>query len=172
MHHLKSVALTGIAVAALALSACTNTGISPQPSPGQGTGSANASQPQAEQPTVGTVSTPAPEGGAAARVGEDETVITKVACAVVSGRWTMSGSDDAGAKVAVTGSEDRQSVETASVVMADGRVAQVIPGKGSATISWSGETFTVTAKGELINLNSPDGPPAETDFVITATCQS
>lgn len=176
MNKLKSIALSGVGVVAvLALSACTDTGVD-VPEPGQGTGSANASQPQAEpQPegeqSVGTVETEAPEGGAAARVGETEITIERVACTVINGIWSMSGSDaEADDKVAVTGPEDRSAVETASVVLADGTVVQVMPGTGSASIAWEGETFTVTGRGALLNLNEPDASGEEEDFVITAAC--
>lgn len=170
MKSTKSLAIAGIAALCLAMSACTNPGITP-PSPGQGTGSANASQPQPAPPTVGAISTTAPEGGAAAKIGDEEFVIKTVACTVLNGMWSMSGSDDAGMKVAVTGAEDRQSVQTASIVTSDNRVVQVNPGAGSATIAWEGESFTVTGKGQLINLNTPDAAASDTDFVIKATCK-
>lgn len=171
MIKLKSIAYSGVGiVAVLAMSACTDTGVD-VPEPGQGTGSANASQPQEAEPSVGTVETPAPEGGAAAKVGDTEITIDQVACTVINGMWSMSGSDaEADDKVAVTGPEDRSGVETASVVLADGTVVQVMPGSGEASISWDGETFTVTGRGPLLNLNEPDATGEESDFVITATC--
>lgn len=170
----KSVTLSGVGiVAVLAMSACSGSGVD-VPLPGEGTGSPNATQPQAEpeQPAEpGKVETPAPEGGAAARVGDKEITIDRVACTVINGKWSMSGSDaEADDKVAVTGPEDRSAVETASVVLADGTVVQVSPGQGSASISWEGETFTVTGSGPLMNLNEPDASGEDGDFVITATC--
>lgn len=169
MKNWKSIALAGTGMLALlAVSACTDPGID-VPEPGQGTGSANASQPVGST-TVAPLETTAPEGGAAAKVGDHETTISRVACTVINGLWSMSGSDDEGTKVAVTGPEDRSAVETASVVLADGTVVQVMPGTGSASIEWDGETFTVTGSGQLINLNSPDDAGGESAFLITATC--
>lgn len=169
MNKLKSVALAGIGVVALlGVSACTGADVD-VPGPGEGTGSANASQPVSTA-EPGTIETEAPEGGAAAKVGDTETVISTVACTVINGMWSMSGSDDEGTKVAVTGPEDRSAVETASVVLVDGTVVQVMPGTGSAEISWEGETFTVSGTGELLNLNDPEASGEESDFVITATC--
>ena len=175
MNRVKSIAFSGFGiVAVLAMSACTAPGMD-VPEPGQGTGSANASQPQAQpesqQEESAGIETPAPEGGAAARVGDTEITIDTVACTVINGMWSMSGSDaDADDKVAVTGPEDRSSVEAASVVMADGTVVQVMPGTGSASIAWDGESFTVTGRGALLNLNEPDDTGEEADFVITASC--
>lgn len=174
MKNWKSIALSGISIiAVLAMSACSDSSVD-VPLPGEGTGSANASQPQAEpeQPAEpGKVETPAPEGGAAARVGDTEITIDKVACTVINGKWSMSGSDaEADDKVAVTGPEDRSSVETASVVLADGTVVQVSPGSGSASIVWDGETFTVTGSGPMMNLNDPEASGEDAEFVITATC--
>lgn len=171
MNQIKTVALAGAAIVALlALPDCGNTGGNDGgglPGVGKGTGPANATQPTA---APGTIATQAPEGGAAARIGVDEYTISKVACTVINGVWSMSGGDDAGVRVAVTGPEDRSRVDTASIVTADGKVAQVSPGKGSAAIVWEGESFTVTGKGELLDLNNPDGEGTETDMVIKATC--
>ncbi|MEO7589483.1 MAG: lipoprotein LpqH [Arachnia sp.] len=164
--------ISAVAVVALAgLSACVDPGAN-VPQPGEGTGAPNASQPVG-QASVGTIETPAPEGGAAARIGKVEETIGTVACTVLNGQWTMSGGDDNGAKVAVTASEDRAEVASASVVLSDGTVATMMTGAGQATIAWDAETFTVTGRGPVMNLNEPpaDGDQPEDDFVITATCQ-
>lgn len=156
------------------MAACADPGVN-IPEPGQGTGGPNASQPVTE-PSVGDIGTTAPEGGAAARIGDREETVGKVSCTVLNGQWTASGSDEGGAKVAVTGSEDRGTVHSASVVLNDGTVASMGGGSGSATISWDGETFTVTGSGPVLDLNDLDSEdvaePGETDFVITATCQA
>lgn len=169
MNTWKSTTLTAVAVLTLlSASACSDTGAN-IPAPGEGTGAPNASQPVSET-SVGTVEAPAPEGGAAARIGDQEETISKVACTVMNEQWTMSGGDDEGAKVAVTGSQDRSTVFSASVVLSDGTVASMGGDAGSASIAWDGETFTVTGTGPVMDLNEPE-EGAEADFVITATCQ-
>lgn len=173
MNTWKSASLSAIAVVALfGMSACTDPGAE-VPGAGQGTGGANASQPVSE-PSVGEVETAAPEGGAAARIGDVEETVGKVACTVLNGQWTMSGGDDEGAKVAVTATEDRATVQSASVVLSDGMVASMTGESGSATITWDGETFTLTGMGTVMDLNDPPATDeaAEGEFVITATCQS
>lgn len=173
MHIVKSTSLSIFAALALVgMSACSDPGTN-IPQPGEGTGAPNASQPISES-SVGSVETSAPEGGAAARIGDVEETVGKVACTVMNGQWTVSGGADEGAKVAVTGSEDRSTVLSASVVLSEGKVASTGGDSGSATISWDGETFTVTGSGPVMDLNNPDetdGEAAEEDFVITATCQ-
>lgn len=173
MNTWKSTAFSALAIIALlGMSACSDPGAN-VPEPGQGTGGVNASQP-VEEPSVGVVETTAPEGGAAARIGDQEEIINKVACTVLNGQWTMSGGDDEGAKVAVTATEDRATVQSASVVLSDGTVASMSGDSGSATISWDGDTFTLTGMGTVIDLNNPAGPDdaaPEGEFVITATCQ-
>lgn len=175
MRTAKTSVLSAVAVIALlGTSACSDPGAQ-VPGPGQGTADANASQPVGEA-SVGTVEAPAPEGGAAARIGDVEETVGKVACTVLNGQWTMSGGEDEGAKVAVTATEDRTTVQTASVVLSDGTVASMGGGAGSASIMWDGETFTVTGSGAVMDLNNPpEGEdteqPAEAEFVITATCQ-
>lgn len=170
----KSTTLPALAVIALlGMSACTDPGAN-VPAPGQGTGGVNASQP-VNEPSTGVVETAAPEGGAAARIGDVEETVNKVACTVLNGQWTMSGGDDEGAKVAVTATEDRATVQSASVVLSDGTVASMAGDSGSAAISWDGETFTLTGLGTVIDLNNPaepDDEAAEGEFVITATCGS
>lgn len=160
-------------ISLLGVSSCSDPGAE-VPGPGQGTADTNASQP-VEEPEVGTVEAPAPEGGAAARIGDVEETVGKVACTVLNGQWTMSGGEDEGAKVAVTASEDRATVQTASVVLSNGTVASMGGGSGSATITWDGETFTLTGSGAVMDLNSPPADdaeqPGEAEFVITATCQ-
>ena len=172
MNRILSSTISACAILALAgVSACTDPGAN-VPQPGEGTGGPNASQPVA-QPSVGVVETPAPEGGAAARIGDVEETVGKVACTELNGQWTMSGGDDEGAKVAVTASEDRSTVVAASVVLSDGTVATVQAGAGQASIVWEDETFTVSGRGNVINLNDDaagSGEPSEADFVITATC--
>ncbi|MDO5737570.1 MAG: lipoprotein LpqH [Propionibacteriaceae bacterium] len=172
MNSLKTTTLSAVAVLALVgMSACSDPGAN-IPQPGEGTGGPNASQP-VDQPSVGVVEEPAPEGGAAARINDVEETVGKVSCSVMNGQWTMSGGDDAGAKVAVTATEDRSTVTAASVVLSDGTVASLSGGQGSATIAWDGETFTVTGRGPFLDLNdvaSPSEDADEADFVITATC--
>ncbi|RMB62083.1 lipoprotein LpqH [Tessaracoccus antarcticus] len=175
MNRLVTSTISAVAVVALAgLSACVDPG-SNVPQPGQGTGAPNASQPVNEA-SVGTVETAAPEGGAAARIGDAEETISAVACTVLNGQWTVSGGDDEGAKVAVTASEDRATVASASVVLSDGTVATMTADAGGATIAWAGETFTVSGRGPVMNLNDDPGDGGEqqdeADFVITATCQA
>ncbi len=177
MHTAKTSALSAAAIIALlGMSACSDPGAE-VPGAGQGTADTNASQP-VDVPNVGTVEVPVPAGGAAARIGDVEETISKVACTVLNGQWTMSGGEDDGAKVGVTATEDRATVQTASVVLSNGTVASMRSGdSGSATISWDGETFTVSGTGAVMDLNDPDAgsesaeQPAEADFVITATCQ-
>lgn len=169
MKNWKSTTLSSFAIVALlGMSACSDPGAN-IPQPGEGTGAPNASQP-VDEPSVGTVETDAPEGGAAARIGDQEETVGKVACTVMNEQWTMSGGDDEGAKVAVTGSEDRATVFSASVVLSDGTVASMGAESGSAAITWDGESFTVTGSGPVMDLNDPQ-EGAEADFVITATCQ-
>lgn len=178
MHNAKTSVLSAVAIIALlGMSACTDPGAN-VPEPGQGTDDTNASQP-VEEPNVGTVEAAAPEGGAAARIGDDEETVGKVSCTVLNGQWTMSGGEDEGAKVAVTATEDRATVQSASVVLSTGTVASMTGESGTATINWDGETFTVTGRGAVMDLNNPEEPssddaeePGEADFVITATCQS
>lgn len=164
-------------VALLGVSACSDPGAD-VPNPGQGTGGANASQPvndptDAQPGEVGEIEESAPEGGAAARIGDKEETVSKVACTILNGQWTMSGGDDEGAKVAVTATEDRATVQSASVVLSDGTVASMTEGTGSASIVFDGETFTLTGNGPVLDLNNPsEDAAAEGDFVITATCQS
>lgn len=175
MSKAKTSVLSAVAVIALlGMTACSDPGAE-VPGPGQGTADSNASQP-AEQATVGTVESTAPEGGAAARIGDVEETVGKVACTVLNGQWTMSGGEDDGAKVAVTATEDRATVQSASVVLSNGTVASMGGGAGSASIMWDGETFTVTGSGAVMDLNNPPESedaeqPAEAEFVITATCQ-
>lgn len=172
MHIRKTTTLSALAIVALlGASGCSDPGAN-VPEPGQGTGGVNASQP-VNEPNTGVVETTAPEGGAAARIGDAEETVTKVACTVLNGQWTMSGGDEEGAKVAVTATEDRATVQSASVVLSDGTVASMSGDKGNATIAWDGETFTLTGMGEVIDLNDPaeDGETAEGEFVITATCE-
>ncbi len=174
MSTRKSTTLAAVTIVALlGLSSCSDPG-SNVPDPGQGTGGANASQPVGEV-SVGVVETTAPEGGAAARIGDEEETVAQVACTVHNGQWTMSGGDEESAKVAVTGTEDRATVMTASVVLTDGTLASFSGDDGSASISWEGETFTVTGMGPVINLNDPAGAEEDAEpeeFVITATCDS
>lgn len=174
MNIWKSTTLPALAVAGLlGISACTDPGTN-IPEPGQGTGGPNASQ-LANEASAGVVETTAPQGGAAARIGDVEKTVNKVACTVHNGQWTMSGGDDEGAKVAVIATEDRATVQSASVVLSDGTLASMSSESGSATISWEGDTFTLTGMGPVIDLNAPAEPdedPAEGEFVITATCES
>ncbi len=177
MNTAKTSMLSAVAIVALlGMSACTDPGAD-VPGPGEGTADSNASQP-VEEPNVGSVEAPAPEGGAAARIGDVEETVGKVACTVLNGQWTMSGGEDEGAKVAVTATEDRATVQTASVVLSNGTVASMGGENGSATIMWDGETFTVTGSGAVMDLNNPPADegddaeqPGEAEFVITATCQ-
>ena len=175
MNRLLTSTISAFAILTLAgVTACSDPG-APVPQPGEGTGAPNASQPVVEPGGAATIETSAPEGGAAARIGETEETIVKVACTVLNGQWTMSGGDDEGAKVAVTASEDRSTVASASVVLTDGTVATMMAGAGEATIVWDEETFTVAGRGSVMNLNDDaveDGDQqAEADFAITATCQ-
>lgn len=174
MNMCKSTTLSALAtVALLGTSACSDPGAN-VPEPGQGTGGVNASQPVGKPSTL-FVETAAPKGGAAARIGDVEETVSKVACTVLNGQWTMSGGDDEGAKVAVAATEDRATVQSASVVLSDGTVASMSGDSGNGTISWDGETFTLTGTGTVIDLNNPaepDDAAPEGEFVITATCGS
>ncbi len=174
MSIVKSTTLTTLTIVALlGVTACSDPGAN-VPEPGQGTGGVNASQPVSERST-GAVETTAPAGGAAARIGDVQTTVENVACTVHNGQWTMSGGDDEGAKVAVTATEDRATVQSASVVLSDGTLASMSGDSGSATISWEGETFTLTGSGQVLNLNSPaesDEGADEQEFVITASCDN
>lgn len=180
MHIWKLTALSAISIVALlGMSACTDPGAN-VPAPGQGTGGVNASQPgnastPVGEPSVGVVQTTAPAGGAVARIGDVEEIVNRVACTVLNGQWTMSGGDDEGAKVAVNATEDRVTVQSASVVLSNGTVASISGDTGSATIAWEGETFTITGNGPVMDLNNPADPGdelPESEFVIKATCQS
>ncbi len=166
----KTTTLSALTIVVLVgVTACSDPGAD-VPEPGQGTGRANASQPVVET-SVGVVETTAPAGGAAARIGDTEETVNTIACTVLNGQWTMSGGDDEGAKVAVTATEDRATVQSASVVLSDGTVASMSGDSGSATIAWEGETFTLTGMGTVLDLNNPDEPEEQNEFVITATCQ-
>lgn len=169
MNRVKATLLVGPAVLALALSGCSGAGGAPDPV-GQGTGAANTSQPQAAAPPT-EVSTPAPEGGAAVRLGDTEEAITTVGCTEINDTWTVSGSNEGGAKAAVTTSQDRQTVIDASVVLADGKIGTMKEGEGSATIAWEGETFTVSGTGTFLDLGSGKTESSEQiGFLITGTC--
>ena len=174
MNTWKSATLPALALATLlSMSACSDPGLN-VPQPGQGTGGP-ATSGGATGTSTSAVETSAPQGGAAARIGDVEKTIDTVACTVHNGQWTMSGGDEEGAKVAVIATEDRATVQSASVVLSDGTLASMsVDEGGSASISWEGETFTVTGMGPVIDLNAPDADEdaQEGEFVITATCES
>lgn len=169
MNRAKATLLAVPAVLALTLAGCSGVGGAPAPV-GQGTGAANSAQPQvAVVPTE--ISTPAPEGGAAVRLGDTEEAITTVGCTEINDTWTVSGSNEGGAKAAVTTPQDRQSVSQASVVLADGKIVDMKAGQGSATIVWEGETFTVSGTGAYLDLQSGSTDASgEIGFMITGTC--
>lgn len=169
MNRVKATLLVGPAVLAMTLAGCSGSGGAPEPV-GQGTGAANSAQPQ-QATTPTEIATTAPEGGAAVRLGDTEEAITTVGCLEINDTWTVSGSNEDGAKTAVTTTLDRQSVTSASVVFGDGKMVSVQGGQGSATIAWEGEKFTVSGTGPFTDLMAGDTEPSgEVGFMITGTC--
>ncbi len=173
MKTMKTSLLVGTAALALTLTACAGTGGSPDPV-GQGTGAANSAGPNNEPATAPTeITVEAPTGGAAVRLGDTEEAIDTVGCTEINGTWAVSGSNEGGAKAAVTTSGDRQTVVTASVVLADGKLVDVKEGQGTATITWNGETFTVTGTGPYLDLMSGEtASTQEIGFMLTGSCPS
>ncbi|NHB84462.1 hypothetical protein G7085_07205 [Tessaracoccus sp. HDW20] len=109
---------------------------------GQGTAAGNSAVPQLGPATAPTeVSVEAPAGGAAVRLGDTEEAITQVGCTEINDTFAVSGSNEGGAKAAVTTSQDRQRVLAASVVLADGKLVDMRkaaappPSPGTATTS-------------------------------------
>lgn len=173
MNRVKVSVLAAASAAALLLGACSGDPGSPQPAPG-GTGAANASNssdPGLQAPAPTEITTEAPEGGAAVRMGDQEEAITKVGCTPINNDWTMSGSNDGGAKVALITTPDRQTVTTANVVFADGKLVDYRGDAGHAEITWDGDTFTVVGEGAYMDLGAGGEPTGEMmSFVIKATC--
>lgn len=169
MNRAKASLLAGTAAAALLLGGCSGTGGGPAPV-GQGTGAANSAIPSNE-PLPSEITTQAPDGGAAVRLGETEEAITKVGCTSINDDWTMSGSNEGGAKVALITNPERTTVVSASVVLADGKVARYDGTAGRAEIAWDGENFTVTGQGTYMDLAAAEqDPEALQTFVIKAAC--
>nr|WP_255433454.1 lipoprotein LpqH [Tessaracoccus sp. MC1865] len=172
MNRVKASLLAGPAVLALLLSGCTG-GAGGAPSPvGQGTGEANADVP-AGQALPTEITTAAPQGGAAVRLGDTEEAITKVGCTQVNDNWSMSGSNEGGAKVAVTTTGDKQTVVSASVVFDDGKLVDMDTARdlGSATITWDGDWFTVVGSGPFYDLMDPAVTGQDpVNFVVKASC--
>ena len=104
MNRVKATLVLAPATLALLLSACSGAGGAPDPV-GQGTGAANSALPTAQAAT--DISTEAPQGGAAVRLGDTEEAITQVGCTSMNDDWTMSGSNDGGAKVSVITNAER-----------------------------------------------------------------
>ncbi|AQP45283.1 lipoprotein LpqH [Tessaracoccus flavus] len=169
MNRVKVVLLAGAASVALLASACSGDGGAPAPV-GQGTAAANSAVPTNE-PLPSEIGTEAPEGGAAVRLGDIEEAITKVGCTSMNDDWTMSGSNEGGAKVALITSADRQTVVSASVVLADGKLVDYKGETGRADIAWDGESFTVTGQGTFMDLAAAEqDPEALETFVIKGAC--
>ena len=170
MNMWTSSTLAALAtIGLLGLPACSDPGAD-VPSPGQGTADANASQPVPAPEKTDSGQDPetqdsAPAGGAAARIGEKKEIVKRVACTELNGQWTMSGGDEEGTKVAVPPTQDRSTVQSASVVLSDGTVASMTGTSGTASIVFEGETFTLTGTGPVLDLNDPssDGQ-TEADF--------
>lgn len=171
---MKFSLLAGAAVAALLLSGCAGAqGGAPEPV-GEVTGAGVVSQEApAAEPAATEVATEAPEGGAAVRLGDIEQAIERVGCTSVNDNWSMSGSVDDGAKVAVMTTGDRQTVISASVVLADGKLVQMDSelGQGEATITWDGDWFTVVGSGPYFDLMDAEVTgDEEQSFVVKASC--
>lgn len=173
MNRIKTSLLVGAGVFALTLSACSGAGGAPDPV-GQGTGAANSAGTNNEPATAPTeVTVEAPAGGAAVRLGDTEEAIDTVGCTEINDSWAVSGSNEGGAKAAVTTSQDRQSVVTASVVLADGKLVDVKDGQGSATITWEGENFTVVGTGPYLDLMAGEtASTQEIGFMLKGSCPS
>ena len=170
MNRVKATLLAGATVAALLTGACSENAGSPDPAPG-GTAQPNSNTAVDSGPIPTEITTQAPEGGAAVRMGDTEEAITKVGCTAINDDWTMSGSNEGGAKVALITTPDRQRVITASVVFADGKLVDYRGDAGHADISWDGDAFTVTGEGSYVDLISDEGPTDSLmSFVIKATC--
>ncbi|MDO5684316.1 MAG: lipoprotein LpqH [Propionibacteriaceae bacterium] len=130
-------------------------------------------EPVAAEPPPSDIGVEAPTSGAAVRLGDVESVVQRVACIDMGDSWSMSGSDDAGAKVAVILSDDKLTVRSASVVFDDGRLVDMKEGQGSATIAWQGDTFTISGLGTYMDLaKDPNSAGEQTNFVITSTCSA
>lgn len=172
MNRVKASLLAGPAALAMLLAGCTGAeGGAPEPV-GQGTGEANSNVPAGE-PVPTEITTQAPEGGAAVRLGDTEEAITKVGCTDVNENWSMSGSNEGGAKVAVTTTADKQTVVSASVVFDDGKLVDMDTTRelGSATITWDGEWFTVAGTGPYFDLMDPEVDGSDPiNFVVRASC--
>lgn len=171
MNRAKVSVLAAASAAALLLGACSGDPGAHQPAPG-GTGAANTSDTSGPGPQApAEITTQAPEGGAAVRMGDQEEAITQVGCTPINNDWTMSGSNDGGAKVALITTPDRQTVTTANVVFADGRLVDYRGDAGHAEITWDGDTFTVVGEGAYMDLAAGGEPTGEMmSFVIKATC--
>lgn len=119
------------------------------------------------------VSAESPEGGAAVRLGDTEETIPRLGCTQVNDNWSMSGSVDDGAKIAVMTTADKQEIISVSVVLADGKLVQMDSAKdeGQATISWDDEQFTVVGSGPFLDLSDQNVTGDENiDFVVTGSC--
>jgi len=171
MNRVKTTLLVLPAGLAMLLTGCSGVGGGPEPV-GQGTGAANSAVPQLGPATAPTeVSVDAPSGGAAVRLGDTEEAITQVGCTEINGTFAVSGSNEGGAKTAVTTSEDRQTVLAASVVLADGKLVDMKEGAGSATITWEGDSFTVSGTGPYIDLmQGDDSAGQEIGFMVKGSC--
>ena len=59
---------------------------------------------------------------------------------------------------------------SAAVVFADGQVADFKGDKGTASITWDGETFTVAGDAPFLDLKQPDADETMVAFVVKGTC--
>lgn len=168
---MKAALLAGTAITAMLLVGCAGAaGGAPEPI-GQATAGPEAETPATAEPEATAVSAEAPEGGAAVRLGDAEEAIDRVGCTQVNDNWSMSGSVEDGAKVAVMTTGDKQSVVSVSVVFADGKLVQMDGSGGEAEITWDGEWFTVVGSGPYFDLMDPEVAGDDSiGFVVTASC--
>lgn len=163
----KAPVLAALA-AVLLLAGCTGAeGGAPEPA---APGSSHAT-PGAQSAQPAEIGTEAPAGGAAVRLGDYEEAIGSVGCTNVNENWSMSGSVDDGAKVAVLTNAARDQVLSASVVLADGKLVQMEGGNGEAAITWDGGWFTVEGSGPYYDLMDPEVAGQDSiGFMVRANC--
>lgn len=174
MNRLNATALVLPAAAALLLAGCSGVGGAPDPV-GKGTGPANTAAPGGGEPATAPseVTIEAPSGGAAVRMGDTEEPIDKVGCIEINDTFAISGSNEGGAKTAVTTSSDRQTVISAQVVFADGKLVDMKEGAGSATISWEGDNFVVSGTGPYLDFNTESQESTQdVGFMVKGSCQA